>query len=161
MTIGIETAQQAIVSAVKGLGIFQQVLQDGQGFDTNNPEFRAPAMGDLIGLVSPANIETVPTASGLNTTTVVFGFTLDVVQWAPVEPSAGVDIRLVRAVDALVAALHTNLDLNDTSKHIDLFSIQRQQLSVDFGWLNLPQGTMRFASIVLPVMAFDAYTQTL
>lgn len=75
-------------------------------------------------------------------------------------PEDDADRQVVDAVDQLWTAYAGDFELGGTVRAIDLRGMEGVPLSAKLGWLEQDQRLFRIASLVVPVIVNDAWTET-
>lgn len=140
----------AVQSHALRLGLFERV-------NTSEPK-SAPGNGLSCAMwmnsVAPARAQ-----SGLDTTTALLVLNVRVYARMLQEPQDDIDLGILDAVDRLMAAYTGDFDLNGTIRNVDLLGAIGPGLSAQFGYLTIDNTMFRVATIVLPLIVNDLWTQ--
>lgn len=149
---GLNTASlvDELVSKAMQLGVFEKV-------NTHEPKSR-PATG-MTAAVWVDHIQPFTQGSGLNTTSVIVGFTFRIYQSAFSEPQDAIDPRVMQATDTLLERYSGNFTLGGVVREVDLLGEAGTPLSAQAGWLNLDGTIFRIMDVNLPVIISDVWSQ--
>lgn len=149
---GLNTASlvDEIVSKAMQLGVFEKV-------NAHEPKSR-PATG-MTAAVWVDHIQPFVQGSGLNSSSVIVGFTFRIYQSAFAEPQDAIDPRVMQATDTLLGQYSGNFTLGGVVREIDLLGEAGTPLSAQAGWLNLDGTIFRIMDVNLPVIISDVWSQ--
>lgn len=138
------------MSQAQGLGLFENVL--------GHEPVSAPGSG-LTYAVWVARLAPVPAGSGLIAGTGRLELNGRVFMPADTEPQDDVDTAVTDAVDKLMAALFADFTLGDTVRNVDLLGAHGTPLSAQFGFTRFDSTTYRVATLTIPLIANDVWTE--
>lgn len=149
---GINTATliDELASKAMQLGLFEKV-------NTHEPKSRPP--NGLTAAIWVDHIQPFTQGSGLNSTSVIVGFTFRIYQSAFVEPQDAIDPRVMQAVDTLLEKYSGNFSLGGVVREVDLLGEAGTPLSAQAGWLNVDGTIYRIMDVNLPVIINDVWSQ--
>lgn len=149
MALDITSLLDAVVSHAAASGHFKAV----NGHEPANP----PGHG-LTCAVWADRVTAVRT-SGLNSLSVLLAFNLRIYTSARQEPLDSIDPNLLAAVDALCAAYTGDFTLGGLVRQVDLLGQHGQPLDVRAGYIQQDGQLYRVATITLPVVVNDLWTE--
>ncbi len=150
MSISIDSILDGVVSYAMASGWFERV-------NSHEPK-NAPSNG-LSAAVWLQQIDPVPAASGLNTTSARLVFNLRIYQNFLSEPQDAIDPNLMKAADALMAAYSGDFDLGGTVRNVDLLGQFDFALSAKAGYLSQDGKLFRVFDLTIPLVVNDLWTQ--
>jgi hypothetical protein len=118
----------------------------------------APGSG-LIYALWVADVAPIPARSGLASVSVRLELNGRVYMPADTEPLGGVDVAVTDAVNGLMNAYAGDFDLNGTVAEVDLLGQYGALLRAKFGYTRLDSTTYRVATLVIPLVINDAWTE--
>lgn len=139
----------AIVSHAAALGRFERV---------NAHEPKSPPGSGLSCAVWVDRIAPVA-SSGLAATSALVVVNVRVYTNMLTEPADAIDPALMQAVDALLAALSSDLDLGGQVRCVDLIGQTGTALSAQAGYLTQDSRLYRVMTVTVPLIVNDAWTQ--
>lgn len=150
---GLNTAAlvDELASKAMQLGVFEKV-------NIHEPKSQ-PGTG-MTAAVWVDHIQPFTQGSGLNSTSVVVGFTLRIYQGAFSEPQDAIDPNVMQAVDTLLDKYSGNFTLGGVVREIDLLGEAGTPLSAQAGWLNIDGKIFRIMDVNLPVIISDVWSQS-
>jgi hypothetical protein len=151
MTLNLSTYRDVLTSHAQATGLFGQVL--------GHEPISAPGSG-LTAAFWVSRIGPVPAGSGLKTTSGRLELMATLLEPADTEPQDGVDVDIVGAVDALLAAYSGDFELGGNVRMVDLLGAYGTPLSAVFGYTRFTGGTTyRAATLTIPLIINDVWTQ--
>lgn len=144
------TYRAAVMSHAQGLGLFGNVL--------DHEPVSAPGSG-LIYAVWVKNVRPVPARSGLASVSVRLELNGRVYMPADTEPQGDVDTAVTRAANGLMDAYAGDFDLNGSVAEVDLLGQYGATISADFGYARFDSTTYRVATLTLPLILNDVWTE--
>lgn len=150
MTLDLLVYRAAHMSQAQGLGLFGNVL--------GHEPVSAPGSG-LTYAVWVARVAPVPAGSGLAAGTGRLELNGRVFMPADSEPQDDVDTAVTDAVDKLMAALFADFTLGDTIRNVDLLGAHGTALSAQFGFTRFDSTTYRVATLTIPLIVNDVWTE--
>lgn len=142
--------RSAVMSHAQGLGLFGSVL--------DHEPVSAPGSG-LIYAVWVKNVRPVPARSGLASVSVRLELNGRVFMPADTEPQGGVDVAVTDAVSQLLNAYCGDFELGGTVALVDLLGMHGALLSADFGYARFDSTTYRVATLIVPLIINDVWTE--
>lgn len=142
--------RSAIMSHAQALGLFGDVL--------DHEPVSAPGNG-LIYAVWVKNVRPVPARSGLSSMSVRLELTGRVYMPADTEPQGDVDLAVTGAVSGLMNAYAGDFELGGTVANVDLLGEHGTALGADFAYARLDSTTYRVATLIVPLIINDAWTE--
>jgi hypothetical protein len=100
-----------------------------------------------------------PTTSGLDSTSARLVFSIRIQGNMLAEPQDDIDIRVLEAVDALMAAYTGDFTLGGLVRSVDALGADGEPLSADAGYLEQDGKLYRAMVITLPLHINDLWTQ--
>ncbi|MFD5631586.1 MULTISPECIES: hypothetical protein [Streptomycetaceae] len=150
MALDLLAYRGAAMSHAQALGLFGQVL--------GHEPVSAPGPG-LFYALWVARISPLSAASGLRESTGRLELTGRVLTLADSEPQDDVDVAVAGAVDALLGAYSADFTLGGTVRNVDLLGAHGTPLSAQFGFSRFDSATYRVATLTVPLIINDAWTQ--
>jgi len=138
----------ALTSHAQALGVFDHV----NGHETLNPPGHGLTCDVFFVRFGPA------LSSGLSSTSGVVVFMARIYKPNTL-PEDHVEIELLSAADALVAAYSGDFTLGDRVRQVDLMGQTGTPLSAQGGWLRIDETMHRTADITIPLVVNDLWTQ--
>lgn len=145
----VTTTLKKLTSALQALGIFARV-------QTVEPK-SAPGRG-LTAAVFLASIAPAARASGLNSASGLYVFTLRIYTDMLAEPSDQIDPDLTKAVDAVFDVLAGDFDLGATVRNVDIFGELGTPLKAEAGYAEIDKRMARIVDITIPLVINDTWT---
>lgn len=150
MALNTASLVDELVSKALQLGLFEKV---------NVHEPKSQPGNGMTAAVWVDHIQPVAQASGLNSTSVLVGFTFRIYQSAFTEPQDAIDPNVMVAVDTLLDKFSGNFTLGGVAREIDLLGEFGTPLSAQAGWLNIDGKIFRIMDVNLPVVINDVWSQ--
>lgn len=150
MSLDLTAYRAAATSHAQGLGLFEQVVA--------HEPVSAPGSG-LIFALWVARITTIPARSGLNSVSVRLELTGRVFMPADTEPQDDVDIAVTGAVNALMREYSGDFTLGGAVAEVDLLGAHGTALGAQFGYARFDSTTYRVATLTVPLIINDAWTE--
>ncbi|BCM70859.1 hypothetical protein EASAB2608_06193 [Streptomyces sp. EAS-AB2608] len=150
MTLDLTTYRAHALSHAQGLGLFEQVL--------GHEPVSAPGSG-LTYALWVKGIRPIPARSGLDAVTARLELTGRVFLPADTQPEDDVDVAVTGAVDGLMAAYSSDFQLGGTVANVDLLGAHGPGLGADFGYARFDSTTYRVATLTVPLIINDAWTE--
>ncbi len=150
MTIEVEAVTDAVASHAMTTGLFDRV-------NTFEPK-SAPGYG-VTAAVWAQSIEPAPNFSGLNGTAVRFEMTLRIYTSMSQDPPDMIDVNLIKAVDAMLAAYSNDFTLDSLVAHVDLLGAHGSPLQANAGYIELDGRMMRVMDITVPLIIDNVWGQ--
>lgn len=152
--VAIDT--QACIDALKShalsLGHFSSVNSVDVG--------STPPSADLTAVVYPNRIRALPSASGLNSTSVAIDFMMRLIRGMNVDPLGSIDVEMITATDALMNSYSGNFTLGGLIAYVDLLGQHGESLNADSGFIKLDSDqTFRIVDITIPCIINDVWNQ--
>jgi hypothetical protein len=142
--------RSAAMSHAQSLGLFGQVL--------DHEPVSAPGSG-LIYAVWVTDVVPIPAQSGLNSVSVRMELNGRVFMPADTEPQGGVDIAVTDAVNGLMNAYAGDFELGGTVAEVDLLGMHGASVRARFGYTRLDSTTYRVATLTVPLIINDVWTE--
>lgn len=150
MSLDLTTYLSAVASHAQALGLFEQVL--------GHEPVSAPDSG-LTYALWVKRVTPIPRRSGLATVSARLELTGRVLMPADSEPLDGVDVAVTGAVDGLMNAYAGDFELGGSVAEVDLLGEYGASLSCEFGYARFDSTTYRAATLTLPLVINDAWTE--
>ncbi|MFF7949139.1 hypothetical protein [Streptomyces griseorubiginosus] len=148
--LDLTTYRSAATSHAQSLGLFEQVL--------GHEPVSAPGSG-LIYAVWVKRITPIPARSGLDSVSVRLELNGRVFMPADTEPQDDVDVAVTGAVDRLMNAYCGDFELGGSVANVDLLGMHGAALSADFGYARFDGALSRVATLVIPLILNDVWTE--
>lgn len=149
MALDIATPRSWLTSHAQSIGIFERVL--------GHEPVSAPGSGLTyavwLGEIGPTQ------SSGLNSTSARVTLTGRVFLPADTEPMDDVDLIVGGAAASLIGAYSADFTLGGTVRNLDLLGAGGDALRARFGYLQLDSTMYRIATLSLPMIVNDVWTQ--
>lgn len=150
MSLDLLTYRSAALSHAQALGLFEQVL--------GHEPVSAPGSG-LIYALWVKRLAPVPARSGLATVSARLELLGRVFLPADTEPQDDVDVTVTGAVDSLMGAYAGDFELGGAVAEVDLLGEHGTPLGADFGYARFDSTTYRVATLTVPLIINDAWTE--
>ena len=150
MPLDLNSYRSAAMSHAQGLGLFEQVL--------DHEPVSAPGSG-LIYALWVADVDTIPARSGLASVSVRLELNGRVYMPADTQPEGDVDVAVTGAVSGLLNAYSGDFELGGTVAEVDLLGQYGARMRARFGYTRLDSTTYRVATITLPLVINDGWTE--
>ncbi|MFD7794322.1 hypothetical protein [Streptomyces sp. NPDC059759] len=150
VSLDLIASRAAAMSHAQELGLFEQVL--------DHEPTSAPGSG-LIYALWVADLTPVPRRSGLNSVSARLELAGRVLMPADTEPQGDVDVAVLGAVNGLFNAYCGDFDLGGTVAIVDLLGMHGGPLRARFGYTRLDSTTYRVATLTVPLIINDAWTE--
>lgn len=138
------------MSHAQGLGLFTQVL--------GHEPVSAPGSG-LIYAMWVTDVMPIPARSGLDSVSVRLELNGRVFMPADSEPQDGVDVSMLDAVDGLMNAYSGDFELGGTVANVDLLGMHGGSLRARFGFTRFDSTTYRVATLTVPLIINNVWTE--
>jgi hypothetical protein len=142
--------RSAAMSHAQALGVFVQVL--------DHEPVSAPGSG-LIYALWVTDVAPIPARSGLNSVSVRLELNGRVFMPADTEPQGDVDTTVTDAVNGLMNAYAGDFELGGTVAEVDLLGMYGALLRARFGYTRLDSTTYRVATLTIPLVLNDVWTE--
>lgn len=150
MALDLLAYRTAAMSHAQALGLFGQVI--------GHEPVSAPGNGLTYAMwVGP--VRPIPARSGLAAVSARLELRGRVFLPADTEPQNDVDITVTGAVSALMEAYCGDFTLGDTVANVDLLGAHGPGLSAETGYTRLDSITYRVATLTVPLIINDAWTE--
>jgi hypothetical protein len=150
VALDLTTYMSAVESHAQGLGLFEQVL--------GHEPVSAPGSG-LTYAVWVKRVMPIPARSGLASMSARLELTGRVLMPADSEPLDGVDIAVTQAVDGLMNAYAGDFQLGGSIAEVDLLGEYGAPLGADFAYARFDSTTYRAATLTIPLILNDVWTE--
>ncbi|WP_225840312.1 hypothetical protein [Streptomyces sp. NK08204] len=150
MALDLTTYRSVALSHAQSLGLFEQVL--------GHEPVSAPGSG-LIYALWVKRITPIPARSGLNSVSTRLELTGRVFLPADTEPQDDVDVAVTGAVDGLLNAYSGDFQLGGNVANVDLLGMHGAPLDTEFGYTRFDSTTYRVATLTLPLIVNDLWTE--
>ena len=151
MALNTASVVDALVSLCSKTGLFAQV---------NGHEPKRAPDADLTAAVWAQTVGPVPDKSGLAATSALVTFTIRLYTNMLQEPQDAIDPAIVVATDTLLGDLHGDFTLGTAVGFVDLLGQTGATLEATAGYLDIDGTLYRVMDINVPVILFDAWSQT-
>lgn len=142
--------RNAAMSHAQTLGLFDNVL--------GREPVSAPGSGLTYAMwVGP--VRPIPARSGLDSVSARLELRGRVFMPADTEPPDDVDVAVMNAVSALMGAYCGDFTLGGTVANVDLLGAHGAGLSAESGYTRLDNITYRVATLIIPLVINDAWTE--
>jgi len=148
--LDLMTYRSAATSHAQSLGLFEQVL--------GHEPVSAPGSG-LIYALWVKRITPIPARSGLASVSARLELTGRVFIPADTEPQDEVDIAVTAAVDGLMRVYAGDFELGGSVANVDLLGMHGAALGAEFGFTRFDSTTYRVATLTVPLIINDAWTE--
>jgi hypothetical protein len=149
MALDLASPRSWLTSHAQALGVFGQVLA--------HEPVSAPGSG-LTFAVWLGDIGPAQGSSGLNSTSARVTFNGRVYLPADTEPMDDVDLAIGGAAASVIGAYSSDFTLGGTVRNVDLLG-EGDALRARLGYLQLGSTTYRIATITIPTIINDVWTQ--
>ncbi|QIP87635.1 hypothetical protein GLX30_30445 [Streptomyces sp. Tu 2975] len=149
MSLATRDVLDAVVTHALSLGVFEQV----NAHEPKNPPssgLNCAVWTDRIGGLR---------SSGLSSLSARLVFSVRVFQSMQAEPVDDVDVALLDAVDALFTAYAGDFTLGGIVRNVDLMGSDGSGLDAIFGYITVDGIEYRVATITLPLLINDVWTE--
>ncbi|MFE1192929.1 hypothetical protein ACFW6E_09025 [Streptomyces olivaceoviridis] len=150
MALDLTTYRAHALSHAQALGLFERVV--------GHEPVSAPDSG-LTYALWVKGIRPIPARSGLDTVSARLELNGRVFLPADTEPQDDVDVAVTTAVDGLMGAYSSDFELGGTIANVDLLGAHGPGLGADFGYARFDNTTYRVATLTVPLIINDAWTE--
>ena len=150
MSLDLTSYRSVAMSHAQSLGLFGNVL--------GHEPVSAPGSG-LTYALWVARVGTVPAGSGVRAGTGRLELTGRVFMPADTEPQDDVDIAVTGAVDALMTAYCGDFEFGGSVRNVDVFGAHGAPLGAVFGFSRFDSTTYRVATLTVPLIINDLWTE--
>jgi hypothetical protein len=144
------TYRAAAMSHAQGLGLFENVL--------DHEPVSAPGSG-LTCALWVSDVATIAARSGLASVSVRLELGGRVLMPADTEPQGDVDTAVTGAVNGLLREYSGDFTLGDSVAEVDLLGMYGPALRAKFGYTRFDSTTYRAATLTIPLIINDAWTE--
>jgi hypothetical protein len=148
--LDLASYRSAATSHAQSLGLFEQVV--------GHEPVSAPGSG-LVYAVWVKNVRPIPARSGLASVSARLELTGRVFMPADSEPQDGVDVAVTGAVDGLMNAYCGDFELGGSVANVDLLGMHGAALGAEFAYARFDNTTYRAATLVIPLILNDVWTE--
>ncbi len=141
----------AVISHGMASGLFERV----NSHEPKNAPGNGLSMSVWLDSIVPAN-----GSSGLNSTTGVVRFSVRLFSSMVAEPQDDIDPGLLAAVDALFTAYSGDFELGGLVRDVDLLGQFGTPLSAQFGYVTIDNKMYRVATLTVPLVVNDLWSQS-
>lgn len=142
--------RDALVSHAQSLGIFERVAG-------HEPKSK-PGAG-MSCAIWAQDIRPLPRASGLNATSGYVTWHSRLLVNMLTEPQDGIETDLLYGATTLMREYSGSLTLGGSVRAIDLLGMYGESLSMTSGYMEIDRAFFRVATVVLPMVINDMWTQ--
>ncbi|MGW4670077.1 hypothetical protein [Streptomyces sp. NPDC004324] len=150
MNLDLNAYRSAAMSHAQGLGLFEQVI--------GHEPVSSPGSG-LTYAMWCGPVRPVPARSGLDSVSARLELRGRVFLPADTEPQDDVDPAVLGAVSGLMAAYCGDFTLDDLVANVDLLGAHGTGLSAEFGYTDIGSTKYRVATLIIPLVINDAWTE--
>jgi hypothetical protein len=150
MAIDISTPRDILTSHAQALGVFGEVLKR---------EPLSPPGNGLTYAVWVGDIDPLPEASGLSSSSVRVTFNGRLFLPADTEPRDDVDVQLVNAATDLMDAYTGDFTLSGSVRNIDLLGQYGERMRARLGYLEISSTVYRISTITIPTVFSNVLAQ--
>lgn len=150
MSLDLTAYRSAATSHAQSLGLFEQVL--------GHEPVSAPGSG-LIYAVWVKRVTPIPARSGLNSVSARLELNGRVYMPADSEPQDDVDVAVTGAVDGLMNAYAGDFQLGGSVAEVDLLGEYGASFGADFGYARFDSTTYRVATLTVPLILNNVWTE--
>ncbi|MFF0140475.1 hypothetical protein ACFYRN_28925 [Streptomyces sp. NPDC005227] len=150
VTLDLTAYRSAVTSHAQSLGLFGQVL--------DYEPVSAPGSGLTLAMWV-ARISPIPARSGLASVSARLELTGRILMPADTEPQGDIDLQVVAAVDGLLREYAGDFELGGLVAAVDLLGMHGAALAAQFGYTRFDSTTYRVATLTVPLIINDAWTE--